>query len=100
MNEQAIGFGQLATKLTRSTDRWIDFYPRFYYCFITTEFQHAINGQIRSLYEKINSFSVSVSVSGTREDTSLLQRRQMGAEKDAAGEARKEVGGEGGWKMR
>lgn len=62
-------------------------------CFITTEFQHAINGQIQSLYEKINTFLVLAPVFGVRVDASFHQRRQMGAEKDAAGETRQEVGG-------
>lgn len=62
-------------------------------CFITTGFQHVINGQIQSLYEKINSFLVLAPVFGVRVDASFHQRRQMGAEKDAAGERREEVGG-------
>lgn len=62
-------------------------------CFITIEFQHAINRHIQILYEKINSFSLLAPVFGVRVEASFHRRRQMGAEKDAAGETREEVGG-------
>lgn len=58
-------------------------------CFIMTEFEHT--GQIVRLYEMMNSFSVPVQIIGKREDASLLQRIQMGAEMDAAGEVRGQV---------
>lgn len=51
------------------------------------EFEHT--GQIVRLYEKMNSFSVPVQIIGKRKDASLLQRIQMGAEMDAAGEVRR-----------
>lgn len=43
------------------------------------------------LYEKMNRFSVPVQIIRKREDASLLQHIQMGAEMDAAGEMRGEV---------
>lgn len=107
MNEQAIVCGQLATKLTRSINRWIDFYWGFYfgiiivclfhYHWISTRYQWT---DPESLWKDKQFLSADAGF--WSEGRRLVPSAQADGSREGCcrGDARGSRGGGGEWKMR